>query len=152
MNANWCAVATFCDDIRHERGNKHSLIGCYSGDTMIIDQVPAVLPRLCAEVKIVLPIAGQIDDIMVRATLNGEFLGELQIPAHDVNGLKDEVLQRGQEDGTDIQRITINAFMAFSPVVVQEASTLQLEATANGESYRISRLMIRQRTADDPPF
>ena len=34
-----------CDDIRREQNKKHILIGVYSG-TIIVGELPAVLPRL----------------------------------------------------------------------------------------------------------
>ena len=54
VSAERFITVQFCDDIRHELFNKISLIGCYIASIQI-DPLPAVLPKLCALIKVYTP-------------------------------------------------------------------------------------------------
>ncbi|HSH72816.1 MAG TPA: hypothetical protein VK974_07140 [Methylophilaceae bacterium] len=81
------AHAIFCDDIRYEIGNKHSLIGIYNGE-MIAPEFPLLLPKLCVHTLIATPIDQRFsslsvqllqDDVIVRSNeLSFEELDQMQ--------------------------------------------------------------------------
>jgi hypothetical protein len=69
----------FCDDIRHEVGNKWSLIGCY-GSTIQVAPMPSVLPKLCAMVKVCTPIDRPLEKLAVRLVREDKPLAEITFP------------------------------------------------------------------------
>lgn len=46
----------FCDDVRYEQAGKVSYIGSYGGDIRVYADKPAILPKLCAVVQLLIPI------------------------------------------------------------------------------------------------
>lgn len=44
--SNYQFYGIFCDDIRHEMGNKFTLVGCY-GQDMFLRSLPTSLQRIC---------------------------------------------------------------------------------------------------------
>jgi len=69
----------FCDDIRQEVGDKLSLMGCYSA-TIQVDRVPAILPKLCAIVKVYTPLERPFTRLAVRIVRGEQTLAELRFP------------------------------------------------------------------------
>lgn len=66
----------FCDDIRHEVGNKLSLIGVYNGQ-MYVQQFPVTIPKLCLVAMLVTPAARVPKNIKIRVLKDSEPLVEL---------------------------------------------------------------------------
>lgn len=55
----------FCDDVRVEVGNKLSLMGVY-GPTMIVKSVPAILSKLCINVRVYSPATQPLGKLDVK--------------------------------------------------------------------------------------
>ncbi|MES2365867.1 MAG: hypothetical protein V4563_08250 [Pseudomonadota bacterium] len=145
MNDGRMVIATFCDDIRYERGNKHSLMGCYSGE-LIIDRIPAILPKLCVQIQVVTPLEQPFILLTLRACLDDEVLGETVLPGDQLLALHQEVLARSHADST---LMGIHSHMVFAPFVVNQPCTLRVEAETEYGIIKGSRLQIRLRTPDD---
>ena len=143
MNESRIVIAQFCDDIRHEVGNKYSLMGCYGGE-MIIDKLPALLPKLCIQVRVLTPVNRPFTKLLIRAVLNGESIAEVDVPAQ-------EMTQSYQDRAalSDAQRHVVVAIIAISPLPVSEPCQLKIEADTEDGMLRGSSLSIRERTADD---
>jgi hypothetical protein len=69
----------FCDDIRHEVGNKFSLIGCYTG-VIQIDPIPSVMPKLCAMIKVHTSVERPFSKLVVRILRENKPVAELAFP------------------------------------------------------------------------
>ena len=146
MNESRVVIAQFCDDIRHEVGNKYSLMGCYGGE-MIIDKLPALLPKLCVQVRVLTPIDQPFTKLLIRAVLNGESIAEVDVPA--------QTMAQSYQDQTtlsDAERHVVVAIIAISPLPVSEPCQLKIEAETEDGMLRGSSLRIRERTAADPSF
>lgn len=149
MNESRIVIAQFCDDIRHEIGNKYSLMGCY-GDEMILDKFPAMLPKLCVQVRVLTPVDQPFTKLLIRAVLNGENIAEIDVPAQKMaQSYQDRVALP-----PDAHRHVVVAIIAISPLPVSEPCQLKIEAETETEDgvLRGSSLRIRERTADDPPL
>ncbi len=126
-------IATFCDDVRQEVGNKVSLIGCYGSD-LIVEGFPAVLPKLFIYVQAVTPLDTMFSNLKLRTDLNGDTIAELNVPCDLLNKPRDEA-----------KNFKALAIMSFSPLVITEPSTLKVIAeTEDGDFYGGS-LWIRER-------
>lgn len=146
MNESRIVIAQFCDDIRHEIGNKYSLMGCYS-DEMILDKFPALLPKLCVQVRVLTPVDQPFTKLLIRAVLNGENIAEIDVPAKKMaQSYKDLAAP------PDAHRHVVVAIIAISPLPISEPCQLKIEAETEDGMLRGSSLRIRERTADDPPL
>ena len=146
MNESRVVIAQFCDDIRHEVGSKYSLMGCYGGE-MIIDKLPALLPKLCVQVRVFTPFDQPFTKLLLRAVLNGEPIAEIDVPVQ-------EMAQSYQDRAalSDTQRHVVVAIITISPLHVSEACQLKIEADTEDGMLRGSSLSIRERAAADPSF
>lgn len=145
-NESRIVIAQFCDDIRPEIGNKYSLMGCY-GEEMIIDKLPALLPKLCVQVKVLLPSDQSFTKLLIRAVLNGESVAEIDVPTQEMSQF---YLARAAL--SDIQRLGVVAMITISPLPVSESCQIKIEAEIDDRVLRGSSLKIRERTANDPPL
>ncbi|MBL8446728.1 MAG: hypothetical protein JNJ44_04860 [Zoogloeaceae bacterium] len=141
-------VTTFCDDIRQERGNKYSLMGCY-GHELILDEIPAILPRVCAHVVVSMPISALPENLTIRARIKDDVIGEVGVPPGDLAAILEKLEKQGLNDAS---RINLQVVMGFSPLVVPGDIMLRiLVETELGESGA-GRLAIRKRNESDPAF
>ena len=139
-------IAQFCDDIRQEIGNKYSLMGCY-GDEMVIDKLPAVLPKLCAQIKVLTPADRPFIRLLVRATINGETAAEIEMP---VPRIDEKVSEKARTSETG--RLSMVAIMAISPLPITEPCKVRIEAETEDGIIKGSALSIRERTQEDAPL
>lgn len=145
-NISRFVIAQFCDDIRQEIGNKFSLIGCY-GDQMIIDKLPATLPKFGIVVKVFTGTDRPFSHLLVRALMNDEILAELEIPVATATDLFQNIAST-----TDLGRVGLQAILVLSPLVVVEPCKIRIEAETEEGIIRGSYIMIRERTPEDAPL
>ena len=121
MTAERFIVVQYCDDIRQEVGNKLSLMGCYSGD-LLVEKLPAVLPKLCVQIKVITPRDLPFEKIVLRAFLNEDQVGELEVPVQDINRSLEKTID------PEVTRMTLSAIMSFSPLVFEKEGVIRIEA------------------------
>lgn len=135
--------ARFCDDIRHEVGNKYSLIGCY-GNELYIEKLPAVMPKFCAHVQAMTPLDRPFKELKFRALLDDEIVAELEVPQ---SALKSANFA-AENISAIAKRITISAIMVFSPLTINNGSTLRIEADTDDGTVIGNGIRVEQK--DDP--
>jgi hypothetical protein len=148
MSQNRIIVATFCDDIRYETGNKHSLIGCYKQD-LIIEKLPGTLPKLCAAVMIRTPIDQPLEKLVIFAKLDAELVGEVEFQEDQLQKLKREMVARGLEG---MKTVEVNCHFTFSPLVIPQEGNLTIEVLADGEALNREVLKIRGKDQGIAPI
>jgi hypothetical protein len=134
MNADRYVGVYFCDDVRLEVGNKFSLMGCYSGE-LIVPSMPTALPKLCAEVRLVTPIDRPFEKAILRAYLNDEVVGELDLPVQEA---KKKI---PVSDGTT-KVMTFRAIMNFSPFMIEREGALRIEVETEEGALKGGRLKL----------
>ena len=134
--------AQFCDDVRHEIGNKFSLMGCYAGE-LIVDKLPTVLPKLCTQINVLTPTDRPFSRLLIRATLNSELLAELEYP-------EDQLVVKNPM--SESRWLGVMAIMAFGPLAISEPCKLSIEAETEEGILLGNALSIRERTPQDPPI
>lgn len=142
-NCSRFVVAQFCDDIRQEVGNKFSYIGCYSGE-MIVDKLPATLPKLGVLVHIFTSKECPFSRLIVRALMSDEVVAELEMP---ITKMADEFERKAA--ATELDRIAAQAMLLLSPLVVVEPCKIRIEVETEDGVIRGSYLNIRERTPED---
>jgi hypothetical protein len=141
MNEGRIVIAQFCDDIRYEVGNKYSLIGCYS-DELIVDKLPALLPKLCVQVRAFTPIDKVFSKLALRAFLGDDVIAEAHIELGKVSP---------DDAPADATRMSIMTFLLFSPLGITEPSMLRIEAETEDGVLTGGKLRIRERAAEELP-
>lgn len=144
-NIERMVLATFCDDIRYEIGNKHSLIGCYKQD-LVVGAFPAMLPKLCAAILVVTPVDRPFEKLTISANLGDENLGELELHADQLQAAKSETLIHAK---AGMKKVEVYCHLTFSPVMLNQAATLRIEAITEDEIIKGSVLQIRSRVQDE---
>lgn len=141
MSESRIVIVQFCDDVRHEVGNKYSLMGCYA-DELIIDKLPTVLPKLAAQIRAITPIDNLFSKLIFRAKINDDIIAELNV---DFNKLPDSI-----PVNSELRRYTVVAAMLFSALMIAEPCRLRIEAeTEDGVIIPGSSLKIRERLPED---
>ena len=69
LQSERCAYVIWCDDIRHEQGDKLSFMGVYQS-TLGVPSVPITIPRLAAFVTVTTPIGRPFKKLRVRVMRN----------------------------------------------------------------------------------
>ncbi len=132
-------VTQFCDDIRHEEGNKYSLMGCYSNE-LIVNKLPVVLPKLCAHLRAITPIDSPFSKLIIRAKINDDIIAEINVPVSEVDipSLIDNPI-----------RVEHTVMMAFSPLSITEPCKLHIEAETEDDTLRGGFLLFKERLPDN---
>lgn len=134
-------LATFCDDIRYEQGNKHSLMGCYKSD-LVVEKLPAGLPKLCAAILVMTPLDRLFTKLTVRAMLDDEILGEEVLTQDQLERSQDELLRHPLPG---MKRLGIQLHMVFSPFMISQPGLLKIEAETEEGLLNGGILAIRAR-------
>lgn len=143
MSKDRFVTAQFCDDIRHEVNNKFSFIGCYLSE-LIVDEFPAVLPKLCTVVTLITPIEHPFEKLAIRAKLNDEQIAEL--PIHDLSS--QDGMHESVRDGARFFSVT--CMMVFSPLAIADESVLRIVVDTEDGEMVSPGLILRKRTDKDP--
>lgn len=130
----------FCDDIRYEVGNKHSLIGCYANE-LIVEATPVVLPKLCAKVRVFTPTDHPIERLRLRVLVDGEVTAEMVIDEERLELAHKEFIASGRDAGA---YIGIDAHMSLSPFSIEKPCTLHIEAETEDGTTRSGAFGIRE--------
>lgn len=128
------AITQFCDDIRQEVGNKVSLMGCYSGE-LLVEQFPVVLPKLCAQIKVVTPRSEPFERLVLRAYLNDDLLGEVELPVEQANKALRSI-------DPAAKRMTFGAVMTFAPFVIEKEGSIHIEAESEEGTLKAGRMRL----------
>lgn len=140
MSEDRLILVDYCDDIRHEVGFKYSLMGCYASE-LIVDDIPAILPKLCASITAITPLDKPFKNIVFRAYLNDDLLTESSVPPENLSKSFDEI----RNDGMDYTKMVLKVQMAFVPLIIQNESILRVEAETEDGIIKGSRLKLRKK-------
>lgn len=124
----------YCDDIRHELGNKISLIGIYGAD-LLVPEVPAIIPKLCIYAQLYGELDKTFDDrVELKVTLNDEVIAtSVSTPA--TSSLKPRQFQK------------IGAQIVIAPFIIEEECILRVFAYYKDQEYKSSALKIRSQSS-----
>jgi hypothetical protein len=120
-------TAIFCDDIRHEVGNKMSFMGCYQGE-LFLPSAPIALAKFCVYVTLITPIGRPVRSLVFKVLQDDDKeLARIELP--------DEALRNSNFVVEGLAtRAGLNAAMVFSPFVIEKSTILRVLAiTEEGE-------------------
>ena len=131
------AHSIYSDDVRHEIGNKRSIIGIYTGK-MFVTEFPVVLPRLCISTVVVTPINRPFKELRFRLLSDDEVVLDSPLDKSHFPSGEDE-----KSEGENAPRVIIANFeMQVSPFPVQKAITLRVRIITEEEELKGGALSI----------
>lgn len=116
---NYLAIASFCDDVRHETSGKRIIIGEYGPD-LIVPTVPHECSRLCVVVRISFPKDAALSGVGLRLVLPGGRIEEQALPAPPPPKYSSD---------ERLDRRTVVACFVFDKLMLPEAGALVAEVT-----------------------
>ena len=134
-NADRFVHVVFCDDIRHEVGNKVSFMGCYQRE-MLVPVTPLILARLCIFVTVSTPVARPFKSLTLRVHLGANEVAIIEMPSEDVN----QSLAPVQEGDT---RIMANLGLTLASLVLTEPSEIRVLVTTEEGDIQGQQLRIK---------
>jgi hypothetical protein len=143
---NRFAHCTFCDDIRHEVGNKTSYMGIY-GALLGVPTFPHVLPKFCIAAVCTTPIDMPFKTISVRIAKNGNVVNEGAIPEDQLKQMHDVATSQSFGDDPAAQ-IHFGFQTVISPFLIDEKALLTVTIIADGVDYIAGKLRISDGTPD----
>jgi hypothetical protein len=142
MKTERFAYTIFCDDIRQEINQKHSLIGCYSG-VMLFNELPATLGKVCFNTVVQTSVARPFEKLTVRAILNknrDEPLVEFEISPEDLKEAESKRISI-----VDAEIAVVNLLLTIGQIVFEDEGQLCIEIETEDETLEAGKLAIRKR-------
>lgn len=135
-NANRNLTAIFCDDIRHEIGNKMSFMGCYQGELNVAN-VPVALPKLCVFVSATTPQNKPFKVLTLRIVQDKDIeLARLKI-------LPEQLQQAARVVDPTATRKNLSTAIVFSPFLIEKPASIRLLAITEEGEIVGPRLLIK---------
>ena len=129
-------TAIYCDDIRHEVGNKMSFMGCYQSE-LFVPAAPIGLPKLCVYATVLTPLKRPFKSLTLRVVLDEDTeLARMEIPSEVLSNLTDVL------DSTATRK-SISTALMFSPFFIEKASVLRIVADTEEGEIIGPRLLIK---------
>lgn len=125
-----------CDDIRHEVGDKVSLMGCYSG-VMYVNAFPAALPKLGAYTRIVTDHDDVIQSIRVRFYFGKKLLGQID---GNLSQIKPEKIG---------DRSSYQIAMVCGPISMEQSGDLRVEIETENDALVSETIQVMERSSSD---
>ncbi len=137
--------AVFCDDIRHEVGNKASLIGIYNGDLLASD-LPIFMPRLGVMFHLRIPLGDDLSSVTYKIAFGDEIIVQLDVLLA-VSPDRSSIVQSRPEGQDPASFQSVVSFLSIPPMTFTAPCTLRAIAVANGVEYIASKLHVSKVTA-----
>lgn len=135
MHESVAVIRTFCvnycDDIRHEMGNKLSLIGVYGAD-LVVPELPTAIAKLCVFAQLYSEVDAEFEsEIEIHVMVDDEVIAtSTTVPRHS----KDLEASQFQKLG---------AQFVLTPFFIEKECTLRVRAIYQGTEYQAAALKIR---------
>ena len=129
--------AIFCDDLRHEMGNKYSYMGVYAG-AMFVPGYPYTLPKLGVTFWLVDASEKPRSNVSFIVYLDDSEVGRVDMLIDQPT----EIKLAGDDDSSEKARM-INGGIIISPLLIERDCRLKARALLDGEEIKGGTLVIR---------
>jgi hypothetical protein len=138
----------YCDDIRHEVGNKLSFIGIYTGE-LLVQSFPVTLPKLCLFVSVSTPIDRPFQKLRFLILKDDEVLLESEIPQQEL--VTTQALARDTSDPTaESPRLTAHIELVATPLVFNTPVKIRVRVVTESEELKGRALRVLQQPPTAP--
>lgn len=143
-NADRFVHVVFCDDIRHEVGNKVSFMGCYQRE-MLVPVTPLILARLCIFVTVSTPVERPFKSLALHVHQGTNEVAVIEMPSDDLIHSTAPM-----QDGDT--RIVANLGLTLAPLVLTEPGDIRVLVTTEEGDIQGPRLRVKlMPQAELPP-
>lgn len=142
-NADRYLTAIYCDDIRHELGNKLSFMGCYQRELIVAAPPPTALAKFCVYAIASTPKGRPFKSLVFRVMKDDvEELARLEVPPSDL-----EVAAKLVDETAS--RKSVNTALVFSPFPIEKAMSIRVMADTEEGEIVGPRLLIKVAEGTD---
>lgn len=138
--------ALFCDDIRHEVGNKVSYMGVYNGQ-LLVPQFPTVLPKLIVATTVVTSVDEPFEQLTVRLFKDDKVLTEIKLDDEQLN----IPIPSQDENGFPFQIQSFQTVFILSPLLLETPCILKIRAETETKEIQSIGLRVQQMSVNDLP-
>lgn len=125
----------FCDDVRHEVGNKFTLVGCY-GRELYVPEFPTTIRRICVHFNVLILDSSPPEYIKVELLKDDIVSSAVEL---DIEHSSNEIAHRSM----------LNGGFELLDLEVEDECELELVATIGGARYHGAYLSIKQLPAEN---
>ena len=133
----------FCDDIRHEVGNKVSYMGVYNGQ-LLVPQFPTLLPKLVVVTSVVTSVDEPFEQLTVRLFMDDKVLMEIKLDDEQLN----IPIPSQDEYGIPFQGQSFQTFFVLSPLLLEASCILKIRAETETKEIQSIGLRVKQMFVD----
>ena len=127
--------AIFCDDMRHEMGNKVSFMGCYQSE-IFVPFAPIALPKLCVHVTITTPAERPFKALSIRVDQGMNTIANVDTTSADW-------ALRMPPAPDDVTILLANVGVMLSPFVINEPGDIRVVVTTEEGEMLGPRLRLK---------
>ncbi len=132
----------FCDDIRHEQGNKPSFMGVYTQDMFIGVPFPTALPKFYAFVTYVDSLDAPHGNVTIQLFLPGDAddkpSATSEIPFLEMA----EKAPRKTATGREPTKLKLHLELQMVPFAIKEAGFVKVVAVHSGGTLELGKLEV----------
>lgn len=131
------AHAVYCDDIRHEVGNKTSMMGLYNGQLGVLE-FPCALTKLCIVISVSTPKDKMLSSISLVGTFAEAEMFKMEMGEEQIQAVLAQT-PKLQEEG---KFYMIQLIAILSPLQLEKPGKISLTLLADGERLHCAGLEI----------
>jgi hypothetical protein len=124
-------LATFCDDVRQELGNKLSYLGIY-GPNLVVPSFPTTLVKLCCVFTLRIPIGSIPKSIVFKLFRDEEVIFEADLSPAD----KADLLAGISADNAGPHALTVTSIAQLIGFQIPQRARLKTVAIVDGKELR----------------
>jgi hypothetical protein len=129
---------SFCDDVRHEQGDKLSLMGLYPNSLVVPGAAPGVIQKLCVIVEAHTPIDDPFSRLTLQIRKDDKIIQEITLPD---SALAD--LNKPADASFDFKMSMVGSIFVLQGMPVEKSCVLSVVALTEREELLGGRLHIR---------
>lgn len=142
------AWAVYCDDIRHEIGNKMSFMGIYNAE-MYFNEFPSLLPKLSIVAYCQTNVHKLIKDLKCEIYIDDALAISHDITQNMDPPSKEALIERGTEQDP-IELIYYTFSTQFNNLLFDKPTTIKAIFIADGETISAGKLRVKAVSANPP--
>ena len=133
----------FCDDVRHEVTGKLTMVGVYTGQMMLTDNLPVILPQICAVTTFRLAPPTETINPIIKIFKSGEDAPLFEMTAEVSAAQPSDFSPPPSHPEADTVRFLQMVITAqMQNLVVTEPCTLRVRAFVGDDEIRLGALQI----------
>jgi hypothetical protein len=132
----------YCDDIRHEVGNKLSFMGVYTGE-LLVPGFPATLAKLCMYISVSTPKENPFQRLTLKVLRDSEVLTESEIPNQDLAEGQSRLLATEDPEAEE-PRFAMNVELVAAQLAFAGPAKIRVRIVTESEELKGRALRVMQ--------